>query len=135
MADDFDGLLELAADLTDAPSEVAPFVKQALKGTAMGIKKDWANRAKISRSGYPKAYPSSIDFDESDTSDGPEVEIGPNLDRNGGTAGFFDEPLSSAGLRRPPMHAGRAALEAAEADFERGIGKALEDGTRKALGA
>lgn len=136
MADDFDELMELAADLTSAPKEVAPFVKQALKGTAMEIKKGWAERAgAVGGDGVPAGYAASIDFDERDTDAGPEVEIGPNLGKRGGKGGFLDEPLSTGGLYRAPVHAGRDALEAAEPDFVRGIENALADGLAKALGA
>lgn len=134
MADDFDELLELAADLTSAPKEVAPFVKQALKGTAMEVKKGWSERAKIARGeGYSAAYASSIDFDEKDTEVGPEVEIGPNLGKAGGSAGFLED--APGGVLAPPLHAGRDALEAAEPDFVRGLENALADGLAKALGA
>lgn len=134
MADDFSELAELAADLSSAPRQVAPFVKKALRGTAMEVKKDWSTRARVSGGdGFSSAYAASIDFDEQDTADGPEVEIGPNLGKRGGSAGFLDEPLSSGGLNRPPMHAGRGAVEAAEPDFVRGIEVALFDGTRAAV--
>lgn len=134
MAGDFDELMELAADLTAAPSEVAPFVKKALKVTAMEVKKGWSSRAKISPgNGFSRAYASSIDFDEKDTAAGPEVEIGPNLGRAGGSAGFLEE--SPGGVLAPPLHAGRDALEAAEPDFVRGTENALADGLAKALGA
>ena len=136
MADDFDELLELAKDLTDAPAEVAPFVKKALKGTAMEIKKGWTQRAEaVGSDGVPSGYAESIDFDERDTDAGPEVEIGPNPGKRGGKGGFLDEPLSSGGLTHPPVHAGRAALEAAEPDFYRGLEHAVADGLAKALGA
>lgn len=136
MADDFDELLQLAADLTAAPSETAPFAKKALKGTAMEIKKGWAARAEaVGGEGVPAGYASSIDFDELDTESGPEVEIGPNLGKRGGRGGFLDEPLSTGGLTSAPVHAGRAAVEAAEPDFVRGLERAVADGLAKALGA
>lgn len=133
MADDFDELMEIAADLTSAPSEVAPFVKKALKGTAMEIKKGWAARASVSRGSYPRNYAVSVDFDERDTAAGPEVEIGPNLGRPGGSAGFLED--APGGVLAAPQHAGRDALEAAEPDFVRGIEAALADGLAKSLGA
>lgn len=132
MSDDFAEFLELAADLTGAPSEVAPFVKKALKGTAVGIKRDWRAGAKVSRGeGFSGAYPYSIDFDEKDAATGPEVEIGPDLGRNGGSAGFLEE--APGGVKAPPLHAGRNAVEAHEEDFVRGIEIALYDGLRAAI--
>lgn len=133
MAGDFDELSELAADLTSAPAEVAPFVKVALRGTAMEIKKGWAERARVSHGSYPRGYARSIDFDEKDNESGPEVEIGPNLGKNGGSAGFLED--APGGVRAAPQHAGRDALEAAEKDFVRGIDAALADGLAKSLGA
>lgn len=131
MADDFSGLYDLAADLTAAPAEVLPFVKKALRGTAMGIKKAWAADAKVAAGeGFSVAYASSIDFDEKDSDTGPSVEIGPNLGRNGGSAGFFEE---GASVGAPAKHSGRKALEANEDDFQRGIAVALYDGTTKAI--
>lgn len=133
MADDFSELGELAADLTAAPKETAPFVKQALKGTAQEVKKGWAARAKVSRGSYPRGYAASVDYDEKDTAAGPEVEIGPNLGKPGGSSGFLED--APGGVRAAPQHAGRDALEAAEADFKRGVEAALADGLAKALGA
>lgn len=131
MDTDFSELDDLVADLTAAPAEVVPFVKKALKGTAMGIKKAWAADAKVSRGeGFSELYASSIDFDELDTSTGPQVEIGPNLGRNGGSAGFFEE---GASVGAPARHSGRKAVEANEEDFQRGIAIALYDGTTKAI--
>ena len=128
---DFSELDDLVADLTAAPAEVVPFVKQALKGTAMGIKKAWAADAKVSHGeGFSELYASSIDFDELDTSTGPQVEIGPNLGRSGGSAGFFEE---GASVGAPARHSGRKAVEANEEDFQRGIAIALYDGTTKAI--
>lgn len=131
MADDFSELMDLSADLTAAPAEVLPFVKKALRGTAMGIKKAWAADAKVAHGeGFSSAYASSIDFDDNDTANGPQVEIGPNLGRNGGSAGFFEE---GASVGAPAKHSGRKALESNEEDFLRGISVALYDGTTKAI--
>ena len=131
MADDFSELMDLSADLTAAPAEVLPFVKKALRGTAMGIKKAWSADAKVARGeGFSVAYASSSDFDETDTANGPQVEIGPNLGRNGGSAGFFEE---GASVGAPAKHSGRKALEANEEDFLRGISVALYDGTTRAI--
>lgn len=127
MVDDFSAIHELVADLRGAPSEVVPFVKQALRGSAMEMKKDWQERAKVSPGdGFSVAYASSIDFDENDTQTGPEARIGPNLGRNGGSAGFLED--SPGGVLAPPLHAGRDALEAVQEDFERGILNAVADG-------
>lgn len=131
MADDFAELMELAADLTEAPAEALPFVKKAMRGTAMGIKKAWREDAKVARGeGFSVAYAYSIDFDEKDTANGLEVEIGPNLGKNGGSAGFFEE---GASVGAPAKHSGRKAMEANEEDFLRGIAVALYDGTTKAV--
>lgn len=135
MADDFSELYALEVDLTAAPKEVAPFSKRGLKRSAVRLKEAWQAGAKISPgSGYSSRYASSIDFDEKDTESGPEVEIGPNLGKGGGSAGFLDEPLSSGGVASAPMHAGRAAVEATEEDFIRGQEAAVVEGTLKALG-
>lgn len=136
MADDFSELNDLVRDLTAAPKEVAPFVKTALKVTGMELKGQWSSRAKIGPGyGFSSRYASSIDFDERDTQAGPEIEVGPNLGKGGGTAGFLDEPLSAGGVTTPPMHAGRDALEAALPDLDHGLERAVSDGTAKALGA
>lgn len=134
MSDDFSALGDLVADLRGAPAEVVPFVKQALLGSAMELKKDWAERAKISDGyGFSSAYAASIDFDELDPATGPEVRVGPNLGRKGGSAGFLEE--SPGNVQAPPLHAGRDASEAVQKDFERGILNAVADGlATKALG-
>lgn len=132
MADDFSEVGELVADLRGVPAEALPFIKQALKGTAMELKKGWQERAAVSAGdGYSERYASSIDFDELSPPDGPEVRVGPNLGRKGASAGFLEE--APGGVLAPPLHAGRDALEAVEEDFERGLLHAVADGLAKAL--
>lgn len=139
MGSDFSELNELVADLGSAPEETEPFLKKALEVSARNLKSGWKQRAQRS-SYYPKTYAAAIDYDMYGYAGfgGGEIyaEIGPKLGAtSGASAGFLDEPLSSAGVDSAPMHAGRAAVEAVEPDFVDGIEKALADGLAKALGA
>ena len=61
-----------------------------------------------------------------------EAEVGPHLGRNQGSFGFVED--ANGGVRSAPQHAGRDALRANEADFERGLQIALFDATMKAVG-
>lgn len=128
MSGGFDELMSLAADLSDAPDGLAPFVTAAIKGTSMGIKKDWA--AGAARTGLG-GYAASIDFEITAKRDSIESEIGPNLAKNQGSFGFVEE--ANGGVLSAPQHAGRNALENNEEDFIRGLTRAAEDATAKAV--
>ena len=133
MADDFSELYDLAADLTDAPAEVAPFARKAVEVTARSIKDDWRQGAEIS-GGYASTYAASISYDMKDDASGPGAEIGPVLGTTpGASAGFLEE--GGGGVDGPAHHAGRDAVEANEADFERGLEIALFDALTKSVGA
>lgn len=139
MADDFSELNELASQIQSAPAEARPFITKAIEVSARNLKNDWAERARISGS-YAASYPSAIDYDMHGYTGfgGGEIyaEVGPSLRKTpGASAGFLDEPLSAAGVDSPPMHAGRAAVEAVEEDFYKGLEIALADGLAAALGA
>lgn len=141
MADD---LNRLAADLAVAPREAWPFIGKAVEVAARNVKDDWAEGlggARNSGSAF-KHVGGSVDYSISVAGanaamsalmggggTGIEAEIGPNLGRpQGAFAGWFEEGQANI----PALHPGQAALKANEADFERGLARAVEDGLRKA---
>lgn len=133
MSDDFSELMELAADLTNVPASVNRYVKKAIEVTARGVKDDWREGATVS-GGYPATYPASISYELKFPGGSIEAEVGPVLGSTpGASAGFLDEPLSSAGVDGPIHHAGRNALEANEADFYRGLEIAVFDATAEEI--
>lgn len=72
---------------------------------------------------FTKRLGASVDFDvrvnQAFGGASIEVEIGPNLSKPGGSAGFREE--SPGGVKSAPQFAGRDAVEANEADFLRGL--------------
>ncbi|WP_413354029.1 hypothetical protein [Microbacterium sp. 1P06AB] len=133
MADDFHELYELAADLTSAPPEANRNIQKALEVTARGIKDDWRQGAGVNsgEKNVANAYSNSIDYDMALTSTSIEAQIGPNLDRRGGSAGFLED--APGGVASAPQHAGRDALDANEEDFVRGAEIAIFDALTKAV--
>lgn len=141
MADD---LSHLAADLSAAPREAWPFIGKAVEVTARGIKDDWAENLGGSRNQGSafRHVGRSVDYTVGlsgaslvrsalGQSGGTavEAEIGPNLARSqGAMAGWFEEGQSNI----PALHPGEKAMRDNEADFERGLARAVEDGLRKA---
>lgn len=120
MADD--DLLSLAKDLEDAPAAAIPRVRKAVEVTARSIRDDWRQGSEATGlSGY--TY--SIDYDMLDEQSGVGAEIGPNLAKNQGSFGFVED--APGDVRSRPQHAGRDALEANQADFERGLAIAIWD--------
>lgn len=118
-------LYQLSQDLGAVPARSKTNIEKALKVTATGIKNDWRQGAGVGRGSYTTKYPSSIFYDILDGPDGMSAEIGPELGRPGGTAGFLEE--APGGVRAKPQHAGRDALEANEDDFIRGLLIAVTD--------
>lgn len=132
MADGFDELRSLAADLSAAPAIAARNINSAVQYTATEIKTDWRQGAETSGDeGISARYAESIDYD---MVYGPNVigaEIGPNLGRRGGRAGFLED--APGRVQAPAQHAGRDALHANEADFHEGLEIALFDATAEAI--
>lgn len=122
MSDDFTELYELAADLSDVPSEANRRIKKALEFTSVEIKKDWRQGAEASGL---EGYAASVDFDIKFPGGAIESEIGPNMSRPQGRMGFME--AGGGGVRSAPQHAGRDALEANEPDFIRGLEVAATD--------
>ena len=142
MADD---LTRLAADLSAAPRESWPFVAKAVEVTARNIKDDWSDNLGGNRNSGSafKHVGRSVDYTMGVTGSslaafalsgsaggtGIQAEIGPNLGRlQGAMAGWFEEGQSNI----PALHPGYDAMKANEADFERGLAKAVDDGLRAA---
>lgn len=130
MSDDFSELAELAADLSEAPPNATKNIRKALEVTGRNIKDDWRQGAEVgSGDGFSSAYSSSITYEMKLAGNAFEVEIGPELGRAGGSAGFLED--APGGVRAAPQHAGRDALEANEDDFIRGLEIALLDAIEK----
>jgi len=132
MADDFSEIAELAADLTSVPAEANRNIKKAVQVTAHNIRDDWRQGAEVSSS-YAERYASSIFYDIKYPGGAIEAEIGPELGRPGGSAGFLED--APGGVRAAPQHAGRDALEANEGDFTRGLEIAITNAVIDKLGA
>lgn len=121
MSDDFAEVAVLASDLSNVPATANRFIKKAIEVTARHVKDDWREGAEVS-GGYPDSYPASISYELKFPGGSIEAEVGPVLGKTGGaSAGFLDEPLSSAGVDGPIHHAGRNAAEANEEDFYHGL--------------
>lgn len=131
MSDEFSELMELAADLTGVPAEANRNVKKALEVTARSIKDDWRQGAEVSSS-YADRYASSIFYDIRYPGGAIEAEIGPELGRPGGSAGFLED--APGGVRASPQHAGRDALEANEGDFVTGLEIAITNAVIDKIG-
>lgn len=126
MSDDFSELSELAADLSAVPSGANRNIKKAIEVTARSVRDDWRQGAEVGRGdGYSERYASSIFYDIKTPGDAIEAEVGPELGRAGGSAGFLED--APGGVAASPQHAGRDALEANEADFIRGLEIAITE--------
>lgn len=127
MADDFSELRKLAADLSAAGPAVRPFARQAIQVTARHMKDDW--RAGADRSGLG-GYAGDITYETREMAYGIAADIGPTPG-DSGSFGFVEE--GGGDVQSAPQHAARKALESNEADFERGVEKAVSDAL-KAVG-
>lgn len=134
MDNDFSEIGRLEADLRRVPSTANRLVDKSVKRTSLRMKEDWKQGAEIS-DGYADSYAAAISFDISYPGGAIESEIGPALGRTpGASAGFLDDPLSSAGVDGPVHHAGRDALEANEPEFYEGLEKAIFEALAEEVG-
>ncbi|QIS38614.1 hypothetical protein [Clavibacter capsici] len=132
MADiDSTDLFKLAADLGEAPDNIAPYLGKAIGVTSLKIKQTWASKV---GSGLNAALPRAIDYTVKGASDrggsSIESEIGFNKGRRAGALGNISEYGT---LFHPPRGFGAASLQENEADFEKGIDAAVADAL-KAVG-
>jgi hypothetical protein len=123
---DFSDVSKLAADLGRVPDNAGPFLRQAITGTSMGVKKAWQQPLKGSAT-LPGLV-SALSFDIKSDGKSIESEIGFDLGRGQGPLGGISEFGS-------PTIAGRGyglkALEDNQADFVKGIEAALDDALKK----
>lgn len=119
-----DEIRKLAADLTAAGPAVRPFARKAIQVTAHHIKDEW--RAAANRTGLA-GYAADVTYETRETVAGVVAEIGPTPGDSGSFGLVEDAP---GDVYSAPQHAGRDALEHNEADFERGIDRAVADALR-----
>lgn len=125
MADGFvfdaDAVLELAADLEQAPQELMPRTREVVQRGAMNVKKDWQGRWR-GLTNLPMLA-SSITYDVKASRDSVEAEIGADKSRPQG-------PLANVaefGTRNNAPHPGGGPALVAEASkFEKALGEMLE---------
>ena len=137
---DASDLSKLAADIGKAPAKSGRTLRQAIEVTARNIRD--AAREKASGLEHAPAFPASITYDvganhslrrETLGGGGADTilaEIGPDKDRTQGALGNLLEYGSVNNSPRGIMH---GALQENQADFEKGINKAIDDAL-KAVG-
>jgi hypothetical protein len=123
---------QLAADLGQVPKNIGPFINSAVQFTSVKVKK--AAAKSVGRKRWSAAA-AAIDYElkvhaglggSSITS-----EIGYNKGKAGGPLGNLRE-FGAPGQNTPPSNDLLNALEANQADFEKGLSKAAADAERKA---
>lgn len=123
---DFSELIRFEQDLGEVPVKMIPFVRKAVEVTARNIKDDWRSGIPSIESRGSRLYEASVDYEmKLNTSGEIGAEIGPNLERPGGTFGLLED--APGGVRSAPQHAGRKAAKKNENDFAQGLLKAAED--------
>lgn len=130
---------KLSADLRAAGAAATPFLRKALEVTGRAIR-DTAreNATGISNA---RAFPYSISYDFVGSAGGLlgairaggdhviELEVGPDKDRAQGALGNL---LEYGSVNNAPQGIMHGALQANEADFERGIDRAIDDAMKAA---
>lgn len=125
---DFSELMQLAADLTQAPAESRPFIRKALRVTATNIKEE--ARRTANRTGLG-GYAKDITYETHEKASSMDAEIGPTPG-DAGSFGFVED--GGGGVKSAPQHSLRDALKHNEDDFVRGLEIAVADGLRRAVG-
>jgi hypothetical protein len=136
----FDDLDRLAADLESVPKNIGPFLESAVKFTSVRIKRGAAR--KVGRRRHFKQAAAAIDFDVKHFKGfGAEViqsEIGYNKDKPVGDKfpGALGNLLEFGAPGSPnaltPGNELATTLHEEEADFIRGIERAVDDAHKKA---
>jgi len=132
---DVSEFLKLADDLNAVAKESPKKARQVVQQTGIRTKAMW--RGAASGNPFGRQYTATIDY----TLDGSAlggvlgVEVGPNLGRYGGktgtgglvpSAGIFDDPLSTGGIRTAPDRSRRKAEKFMIENFDTGIRIAMD---------
>lgn len=125
---DFSELNRLAADLGDVADNAGPLINSAVQFTSNRVKKQ---ARKSVGGGQWSAAGAAINYDITATGTSIESEIGYDEPGGGGELGNLRE-FGAPGRNLAPSSDLVNALHANEADFEKGLSKALEDAERKA---
>ncbi|MEV8269149.1 hypothetical protein AB0P19_02305 [Microbacterium oleivorans] len=134
MADiDASALHKLAADLGEVPRRSSKNFRQAIEVTARHVR-DTA-RENATGMAHAPAFPYSITYDitgsgSTGTGSTLDAEIGPDKARTQGALGNL---IEFGSINNPPQGIMHGALQQNEADFERGIDRAVDDAL-KAIG-
>lgn len=123
---DFDALIR---DLGTVPRHSGRFVKPALERSAFKAKGKWQEIAKAASGAHAKGYPSKITYDVKGDFPSYEAEVGPTLGGQGSLGILEDAP---GGVQSAPQKARPAVLREVEADFEKGLDRAVDDALRRA---
>lgn len=126
-------LNKLAADLGKVPARSGRNLRKAIEVTARNVKDTWREKASGSTS-FPD-FPRAITYDVEGsgsraTGSNLQAEIGPDAEL--GYPGSWGAILEYGSVNSPPRGYGHAALQENEADFERGIDRAIDDALRAA---
>lgn len=132
---DFSELNKLAADLGTVAANAGPKLRSAIEYTSVEVKK--GAQQKVGKRKHWRQAAAAIDYEikASASIGGSSItsEIGYDKDKPAGKLGNlveFGAPNSPNALT--PGDELRTALHEQEADFEKGLSKALEDAERKA---
>lgn len=121
----------LAADLGRVPPAAGRNIRTAVEITARNVKNSWRDEAKGMV--HAPAFPYSIGYDITGTATRAgstvQAEIGPDKNRRQGALGNL---IEFGSVHNAPQGLGHGALQRNQADFERGLSKALEDAERAA---
>ncbi|MFN4000870.1 hypothetical protein [Microcella sp.] len=131
---DFSQLDQMSANLDDAPTVAGPYLRKAVEVSARTLKDKWA--AKLEGEPRMKHAHRSITYDISVFRGFGvsilEAEVGAERGRLQAPLVVINE-FGAPGNNTAPRGYGSGALQETEPDFERGLSKALEDGTAEAL--
>lgn len=134
MSDDFSELYELAADLEEAPANLAPNLGKALGVTSGKIQKD-ARKSVRGRNKRFRQAAADIDYELTGTS-GDVSEMSSEIGYQKGGAGnlgtWLEYGAPGAENQIAPSHDLGNALLNNEEDFEQGVQKAVDDSLREA---
>jgi hypothetical protein len=102
------GLDELERDLRAAPLRVQLGARRVVDSSAVRVKREWLENARLTAGAHGRHYPDAIDFDAGWVPGGYEAQIGPRTDMPQGGMGPGFEYGS---VHQPPHLDGNRALD------------------------